>query len=297
MAIKLQAAPLPSNFKGTPQQLLEAFLDRLVITSDETTFVISDTQPAGNEGPWFKNGNKLYTWDEGTSTYVALDISDSYKDEWYVGETAPNPDDQKFWLKISGTTILGVYYYMGSTAGWVTQDLTIPNDSLTTAKYADQSVTTAKLANLSVTTAKLANGISLSKVEAGLPYSYLRMDSLGAIAGWAVPQLVSEEITMPASGKVQWAHGLAETPFDVRAVIVCKAVNAYTGGYAVGDEIDVQGLFSDYGDNEYPGNVWKNETYVGWSYNASLSCVDKTGTTKGGLDNTSFKVKFYVTSR
>ena len=296
MAIKLQAAPLPSNFKGTPQQLLEAFLDRLVITSDETTFVISDTQPAGNEGPWFKNGNKIYTWDEGTSTYVALDISDSYKDEWYVGESAPNPDDQKFWLKISGTDILGVYYYMGSTAGWVTQDLTIPDGSLTTEKFSDQSITTAKLKNLSVTTAKLANGISLSKVEAGLPYQFLRMDSTGSVVGWESNFIESEEIAWSAA-MTRWAHGLTETPRSVTAILVCKTTDV---GWEAGDELDAFSVICDTaGDQEKNVAVWKNATYVGLSDTGStlLALTKAGGSGVQTIDRSKWKIKFQVQTR
>ena len=77
------AAQLPADFIGDPQDFFSAMLDRMEIRSPSGTsfFVISDTQPSSDSGPWFKNGTKLYVFDPEQGTYVPLDISDS-ETEW-----------------------------------------------------------------------------------------------------------------------------------------------------------------------------------------------------------------------
>jgi hypothetical protein len=124
MQVTITAAPLPTNFKGTPQQLIEALLDRLEITFDGSSFVISDIQPVGNQGPWLKNGTQWWVWDDSTSTYIPLDLSASISDQIYIGDISngpPDPTVYQLWLQLNGTAVNGLFYYAGSTAGWVTE--------------------------------------------------------------------------------------------------------------------------------------------------------------------------------
>src|SRR5208282_5294415 len=124
MNATITAAPLPTNFVGTPQQFIDAFLDRLEVVVEGTSFVISDVQPTGNQGPWLKNGTQWWVWDDSTSTYVPLDISASIPAQIYVGDVSqgpPNPAQYKIWLQLNGSVFNGFYYYAGSVAGWVTE--------------------------------------------------------------------------------------------------------------------------------------------------------------------------------
>lgn len=124
MNITIQAAPLPTNFRGTPQQLLEAFLDRMEITVDGSSFVVSDVQPSGNEGPWLKGGTQWWVWDPGLSSYVPLDVSASVTQQIFIGDKAngpPDPTKYQIWLQLNGSAVVGLFYFAGATIGWVTQ--------------------------------------------------------------------------------------------------------------------------------------------------------------------------------
>lgn len=124
MNATVTAAPLPVNFKGTPQQWIDALLDRLEVSFDGNTFVISDIEPQGNEGPWLKNGTQWWVWNPAESQYVPLDVSASVTDQIYVGDIANGPPDSSvysIWLQLNGTAVNGLFYYAGTTAGWVAQ--------------------------------------------------------------------------------------------------------------------------------------------------------------------------------
>src|SRR6185437_3034536 len=99
----IEGAPLPVNFRGTPQQLFDAILDRIEVQGEGDLITISDTAPAGNQGPWLKGGTKWYVWDETSSSYIPLDVSDSIHAQIYVGDsgTAPDPAQFKFWVQTS----------------------------------------------------------------------------------------------------------------------------------------------------------------------------------------------------
>jgi hypothetical protein len=141
MNVTVTAAPLPANFKGNPQQLIEALLDRLEVTVDGTSFVISDIQPAGNEGPWLKNGTQWWVWNEGTSQYVPLDISASITQQIFIGDVASGPPDNtkySLWLQLNGTTVNGLFYFAGTTAGWVTEPNVLVAGAITPIMFQQQ---------------------------------------------------------------------------------------------------------------------------------------------------------------
>lgn len=75
----VRGAPLPQSFKGDLNKLWFAMLDRLEVVSPfgEVQIQIGGLQPTSNKGPWFKDGQKIYVWDEPTKTYIPLDITDS----------------------------------------------------------------------------------------------------------------------------------------------------------------------------------------------------------------------------
>lgn len=260
--MNVSAAPLPSTFRGTPQQLINAFLDRLKITSDAVTVTISDTQPTDNS-PWFKNGTQLWVWDTNTSTYIPLDISESFSDEIFIGEDEPDPEEFLLWLKTEGTAVLGLYTYMGSTVGWVTQTIVavIEDESITTSKLAPSAVTTAKIANLAVTNAKLAGGIALTKLELGDSRATLRMNAGGTSPVWETETVMAER-TITLNSVDEFEHGFDGAPRIVECVIFCDDP-AGDDGWEEGDEIPYTSLSVEGGA---PQVMYKNDTVIGFCW-------------------------------
>jgi hypothetical protein len=66
-------------------------------------------------------------------------------------------------------------------------------------------------------------------------------------------------------------HGMGRVPRQVRAVLRCKVAS---GGYAVGDEIEVSGMMDGDGSRGY--SMWSNDTYVK-IFNETTSIQSTTG--------------------
>lgn len=114
------SAPLPADFKGTPQEFYSAMVERMEIQSPAGTsfFIIGDVEPASNQGPWLKNGDKWYVWSDTLGRYVPADITDSLPSFFVVSDTTPaNPgtDDALIWLKTFSDRVLGWYFWNGIT--------------------------------------------------------------------------------------------------------------------------------------------------------------------------------------
>jgi hypothetical protein len=259
MQVTVQAAPLPSNFRGTPQELIEAFLDRLEITVDGTSFVIADTMPAGNQGPWLKNGSQWWVWSEDESTYVPLDISESFNEQISVGEDEPDPDEFTVWLKTDGSTVLGLFVYMGTEAGWVEKAAELQPNSITSAMIQAEAIRREHIKDLEVTSAKIQNDLPLAKLFRGSGNYFLRMTESGGTATWATLSVTSTELdfTNAATQEVVWTHNLSVAPSFVRAYLVCKEAE---GGYAVDDEVDIGfGSGHDASFSRIPGLMQNDE--------------------------------------
>jgi hypothetical protein len=99
----IQASQLPATFQGTPNDLFAEMIKRMRILSPSgTNFIfIGDTEPTSNVGPWLKDGNKWYDWDDTTKRYVPLDISDSYTPAAWLGFTQPTSVPPVVWLQTS----------------------------------------------------------------------------------------------------------------------------------------------------------------------------------------------------
>lgn len=82
---------LPEGFCGTPQELAQAIADRLLIQSDPvySSFAIGSTAPTSNVGPWLKDCQTWYVWDdalaiyrpitkEGFNKFVVFDVNGSF---------------------------------------------------------------------------------------------------------------------------------------------------------------------------------------------------------------------------
>jgi hypothetical protein len=294
--ITITAAPIPTDFRGTPQELLNAFLDRVEITSDTVGFVVTDEQPTANDGVWLKNGTQIWVWDEDTSTYVPLDVSASTSDEIHVGATAPDEAEFQIWLKVVSSAVVGLFYYMGTELGWVAQEVGVADGSITTAKLGDLSVTTNKIANGAVTAVKLGDNIPMSKWEIGDPRAFLRMNAAGTAADWETPFSVTTEQVVAINSIVEVAHLLDATPHSVECVMVLKEADG--SSWEVGDEVKIEMFRWDSGgaDDEITYSSFKNETTVGCVFRGNIFVWDRATSGNYQIDPLNWRVKFYITS-
>lgn len=148
--LPVTGAPLPPNFRGTPQEFFETILERMrvVFPTGQTSFVISDTQPTSNVGPWFNTSTtpaSLYVYDEADKTYLPLNISPS----WPFTISAAEPTDDNdgltpLWLRIKGTRAIGWYMWNGTI--WIqlgqTRGTTVqrPSDPVDYERYWDTDI-------------------------------------------------------------------------------------------------------------------------------------------------------------
>lgn len=113
----LEAAPLPPDFVGTPQQMFEAMLARTGILSPFgiTTFVIGPNEPPYNQGPWLKNGTQWWVWSDDTGAYIPQDISASDIPPYWVQNAYPPKSSPPLWFEMNGsnTRVLNVHFYTG----------------------------------------------------------------------------------------------------------------------------------------------------------------------------------------
>lgn len=224
MRITTSVDPLPADWHGTPQELLQAFVDRLNVTTDSREFVPDGNVPPNERDepitdgrPWFKNGTELWVWNG--SAYVAASTEEAVLPQVKIGPDEPDPAEYGLWLETLDNTVQSFKVYLGSTAGWVEQVFELEDLSVTSEKFADAAVTTEKLDNLSVTAAKLAGDIPTTKWELGGAGYYLRMNAAGTVPEWSlVTETVDVAITLGAL--TEYVHNKPNTPFFVDAYLV-----------------------------------------------------------------------------
>jgi hypothetical protein len=114
------AAQLPPDFRGNPQEFFEALVERMEIQSPQGTsfFVVGDSEPSSNVGPWLKGGTQWWVFDINQGQYVPLDISASLN-LFVVGPNTPavppQPNDPTLWLRTFETRAIGWYAFDGVT--------------------------------------------------------------------------------------------------------------------------------------------------------------------------------------
>lgn len=285
----ITASPLPSNFVGTPQEFFEAMLDRIEITSTAATFVVGsvgESAPTENLGPWLKNGTKWYVWDETTSAYIPLDISDSLNPDIVISATEPDPAETQVWAVLGTNSVTMLKFYLGATLGWVEMDRELKTGSVIEDYIADDAVTRTKIKNGEVIAAKIQNDLPVTKLAAGSATYFLRVSASGTIV-WAPNILSSPELTIVASSAIEHAHGLTIAPSYFRAVVVCKTAE---DGWAVGDEVDFSTNGSDDGTP-----VYANATQVGVLCPSGLAFVKKSAPngSQSNITLGNWRLKFY----
>lgn len=322
--ITLRAAPLPTNFKGTPQQLFDAMLARMEITSDASTISVADTAPSSNVGPWLKAGTKWYVWDVSTANpsgaYVPVDISDSLNDEVVVAkedpenagapfgigsyeEQVPPKVPPRIWLQTDagGTRPLAIWYNFGGNLGWV------KGPSVITSVEASAIVPPADRANYllavsedgaSITTrsALIARVSNPTAVDAGKVVT-VKQDGTGFELGTVNVADVwlnqTNSAAISTANSLLQSHGLGHTP-RVRAVLVCSTADTSTG-YAVNDEVNLSS-FASYSDHLRPTSVVASNASNVWAAirtDFPLTVLHKTDFTQVTIDPAKWTLKAY----
>lgn len=140
LPLNFRASPLPADFNGTAQEFLDALIERLSAESSNSIsfFASGSVAPTSNVGPWLKNDQEWYVWDNGTAAYVPLVVnSESLK--YIASQSAPDHTKYTFWIELDGSgKAQSVQYYSGGAWHDVYED-----------KFAQYSTTTAMNAAIS----------------------------------------------------------------------------------------------------------------------------------------------------
>jgi hypothetical protein len=120
LPVKIAGSPLVFNGTYTPQQLFDAMLARMTITtslSQIALITIGNVAPTSNVGPWIKNGTTLYIWSNTLGQYVPATIE--FPSLRYIAQTAaPDPSVYVFWIQLDASgNALSLNYYQGGS--WV----------------------------------------------------------------------------------------------------------------------------------------------------------------------------------
>lgn len=115
----LKAAPLPPDFRGTLQEFYEAMIKRLSILSPVGTnfFVVGDTEPASDVGPWLKGGTQWWVFSAEEKQYVPIDVSASVPKLFFLQPAnpgTPGATDPIIWIRTAQDRIAGIYGWTGS---------------------------------------------------------------------------------------------------------------------------------------------------------------------------------------
>lgn len=120
LPVTIDFGALPNTGQGyTPQE----FADRLGLNGqiftaqDFALFTTGATAPTSDTGPWAKDGNTWYYWDNVTGTYIPFIIEQSSLGYW-IGSVAPDPTVYNFWIETTagGSPLALKTYY---AAAWV----------------------------------------------------------------------------------------------------------------------------------------------------------------------------------
>lgn len=128
----LVMSPIPADFEGTPQEFAESMVERMEIQSPVGTnfFVVGDTEPTSNQGPWLKGGTEWYVFSDSEGRYIPLEITGSVQRLFTVGAItpdAPTGDDATIWLRTVSGRVIGWYFWDGSN--WRTGGNVSPSGS------------------------------------------------------------------------------------------------------------------------------------------------------------------------
>lgn len=100
LPVAFRASPLPSNFRGTPQDLLDAFVARLSMETEEdlALYVAGSVTPTSDSGPWLKDGLTWWVWDVDIGDYKPQPL-DSLSLRYVIQEGEPSNVSYDIWIQ------------------------------------------------------------------------------------------------------------------------------------------------------------------------------------------------------
>lgn len=103
LPVTFTASPLPSTFRGGPQQLLDAIVARLGLTTDGSLqfYASGSVAPTSDVGPWLKDNLTWWVWDVGTGAYVP-EVIDSLSLRYILSVATPDPAEYDVWFVLDG---------------------------------------------------------------------------------------------------------------------------------------------------------------------------------------------------
>lgn len=117
MPVAFRASPLPSDFSGTPQDLLDAFVDRLSMETEEdlALYVAGSVMPTSDSGPWLKDNLTWWVWDVDNGQYIPQPLERASL-RYIIQESEPDSDDYDVWIQTdsSGKAIAIKTYSSGA---------------------------------------------------------------------------------------------------------------------------------------------------------------------------------------
>lgn len=114
------SAPIPEDFIGSPQDFQAAIIERMSIQSPAgfSAFVVGDSEPSGNQGPWLAFGDRWEVFSVTAGRYVPINIDDSLHIFLTGPNTPPAPtadQPELLWLRTFETRAVGFYGWDGVT--------------------------------------------------------------------------------------------------------------------------------------------------------------------------------------
>jgi hypothetical protein len=228
--LTFRAAPLPTNFVGTPQEFADAFVARLSAESanDISFFASGTVAPTSNVGPWLKNDQIWYVWSDPLATYIPQIIEfESLK--YIASNAAPDQTKYVFWIELDGTgKAIAIKYFSGGAWKDVYED-----------KFALYS-----------TTAQMTAAIEAAKTELQVNYP-VAARTTGA----------SQVVNVDGSNYVLNLTSNYIDPDAVYNTVDSKYVAQVDGIYEVSFAIQIDNVDANAGTVEFSANVVKNNIF------------------------------------
>jgi hypothetical protein len=186
LPVTIDFGALPNTGQGyTPQQLADRLgINGRVFTEQSfALFVTGSTAPTSNVGPWAKNGNTWYYWDDVSGSYVPFILPPATLG-YFIGEAEPDHTVYNFWIQtdVAGSPLALKTYYSGA---WVDVYATTLAGYLTTANAAATYLTIADAATTYQTVAGMASYSTTAAMNAAIAASLATAEGYtdSAVAG------------------------------------------------------------------------------------------------------------------
>lgn len=153
--LTFRSAPFPEGYEADPETFKNDLVARLYAESGESIsfFASGSVAPSSNVGPWFKNEEEWYRWDNGTGQYVPIVVNQESL-RYIASQTAPDQTKYTFWIELNADgKAIDIKYYSGGAWKSIFED-----------KFAQYSTTTQM--NTAISSA--ISGIPASVVGQGL---------------------------------------------------------------------------------------------------------------------------------